>query len=455
MSNRLKTDGKLSRRTFLQGAALASAGSLLAACAPAAAPAAEEAPQGAAPAADKVNIRFITNHGDADMPLFKAVMDNFATMEPNIAIEHLDIGGQEFYNTINTQGAASQLPDIWYTRTFDVPVYASRGWTISLQNLVDRDSKEVNVEDFWPAEVAQMTWNGELWALPYDFSNVGIYYNKGMFDEMGVTYPPAEWQWSDILTTALNFVEKDGDAFSKWGLVLYPWNWVFHGLMYGWGGDIWTEDFSTSIVNSKENAECLQFFVNAREQGLYPEAGAAPEGVDPFAANLVPMTFQGSWATVAMRDMIGDKFDFDCTALPLSPSGQSCINAAGGAWGIAANSQAVEETWKFMKYLTSTEGTNTLISEPLRSIPGRKSSADAWTKTAEEGGKPPLNVSVFAEQMNIANAKPFPPYWQDYGAAYDNLIVPLLNGATDDSPETVLETFHTEVQRIIDQHNAS
>jgi multiple sugar transport system substrate-binding protein len=457
MSNQSKTGTKVSRRHFLQATVLASAGTVLAACAtPSPVTQGEGQPKDSAPAKnEKVNIRFITNHGDADMPLFKKVLENFAVMQPNITIEHLDIGGQEFYNTINTQGAAKQLPDIWYTRTFDVPVYANRKWTISLQNLVDRDSKEVNVDDFWPAEVAQMRWNGQLYALPYDFSNIGIYYNKPMFDEAGVAYPPGEWQWQDLVDVGLKFVQKDGSSFSKWGLVMYPWNWVFHGLLMGWGGKIWTDDFSKCVVNSKENADCLRFFVDARKQGLYPEAGAAPAGVDPFAANLVPMTFQGSWATVAMRDMIGDKFDFDCTAMPLSPTGQSCINAAGGAWGIAANSQAVEETWTFMKYLTSTEGTNILISEPLRSIPGRKSSTDLWNKVASEGGKPPRNVAVFGKQMEIANAAPFPPYWQDYGAAYGNMIVPLIDGAVNDEPEAVLAAFEEEVNRIIQQNKSS
>lgn len=455
MSDHSKTP--VSRRHFLRGAVLAGAGTMLAACAtPAPVTQGEDAPKDNAPAKnEKVNIRFVTNHGESDMPLFKAVLENFAKMQPNITIEHLDIGGEEFYNTINTQGAAKQLPDIWYTRTFDVPVYASRKWTISLQNLVDRDSKEINVEDFWPAEVEQMKWQGELYALPYDFSNIGIYYNKKMFDAAGVAQPPAEWKWPDLVDTALKFVEKDGDTFTKWGMVMYNWNWVFHGLMMGWGGKIWTDDFSKCVVNSKENADCLRFFIEARKQGLYPEAGAAPAGVDPFAADLVPMSYQGSWATTQMRDTIGDKFDFDCTTMPLSPSGKSCINAAGGAWGIASNCQHVEEAWTFMKYLTSTEGTNILISEPLRSIPGRKSSTEAWNKKAAEGGKPPKNVNAFSKQMEIANAAPFPPFWQDYGTAYNNILVPLIDGATTEEPEAVLAKLEEEVNRIIQQTKTS
>lgn len=461
------TRRQLTRRDFLRGAAVVGAGATFAACAappaPAPAPAQEAAPAGGeapaktAPEQAAVNIRFVSNHGEADVPLFKTVLENFAAAQPNIKVEYLDIaGGDEFYTAINTQGAAGNLPDVWYTRTFDVPVYASKDWTLNLQPLADRDAEEVNVADFWPAELAQMKWKEQLYALPYDFSNIGIYFNKKMFDDAGVAYPADNaWKWDDLLATALNFITKDGDQFKTWGLDMYLWNWVFHGVMFGWGGKIWSDDFKTSLVNSPENLECFNWFIDARKQGLYAESGAMPQGVNPFGGALVPMAFQGSWATVALRDVIKDSFDFDVVAMPKSPSGAPCLNAAGGAWGIAKNSKDTEASWTFNKFLTSTDSTNVLISEPLRSIPGRKSSVPKWNETAAQGGMPPKNVAVFGQQMPDAAAAPYPPYWQDYGTAWNNIVVPLLGGPSDAEPAAVLEEFDAELTRIIEQNQAS
>ena len=452
--NQYRNPGGMNRRSFLQLSAatgiLVGAGSLLSSCAPAAAPGGQA---GAGAAA--VTLRFVTNHGESDVPLFKQVIETFMQANPGITIDHLDVAGNEFYDTINAQGVAQQLPDVWYTRTFDVPVYASKGWTTNLQTLIDRDSAEVNVDDFWPSQVAQMRWNNDLYALPYDFSNVGIYYNKKMFDDAGVAYPPETWTWPELVDIALKFVQKDSSGqFTTWGLQLFNWNWVFHGLLMGWGGKIFSDDLSECIIDSPENRECFDFFIQARQQGLYPEAGAAPAGVDPFASGLLPMAFQGSWATTSMRSNIGDKFDFDCAPMPLSPTGNSCINAAGGAWGIATNTKDIEATWKFVKYLTSTEATNVLISEPLRSIPGRKSSVPLWNETAAAGGLPPSNVQVFPAQMEGANAAPFPPYWQDYSNAWNNMIAPMIDGVIADGPDVVLPAFQEEVNRLIAQSNA-
>ncbi len=455
MSDLTTSAKKFSRRHFLAGTAVAGAGAVLAACAPAAtqAPAAPaekatEAPT-KAPAADKVTIRFVTNHGAADQPLFQTVIDKFKQASPNITIDHLDIAnGNDFYNSINTQGAAKQLPDVWYTRTFDVPVYASKNWTISLQDFVNADAKEVNVDDFWPGEVAQMTWQGKLYALPYDFSNIGIYYNITAFKKAGVDLPPASWKWDDLAALAQKFAKKDDKGkYNAWGLLMYTWNWVAIGLMYGWGGKVFSDDLSSCVINSKENADCLKWFIDQRKKGMYPEASATPEGVDAFMANLVPMEFQGSWATVAMRDSVKDKFEYDCTAMPTSPTGASCINAAGGAWGIAANSKSPQSAWTWNKFLTSTDSTNDLISNPLRSIPGRKTSADRWTEVAAKGGLPPKNVAVFAKQNETAVAKPYPAFWQVFGNVWGNMIDPLLNGSVDDDPATVLQKAQDEVNR--------
>jgi multiple sugar transport system substrate-binding protein len=453
---------KLSRREFLRatvlsGLTLGVAQPLLAACAPAVpaqptapakAPAAEEKPT---PVAELVSLRFVTNHGEADQPFFKKVIENFEKANPNIKIEHLDIAGAEFYDTINAQGVGGNLPDVWYTRTFDIPVYANKGWTVNLQPLIERDAEEVNVDDFWPAEVEQMKWKGDLYALPYDFSNIGIYYNKNMFDEAGIAYPPQEWKWPELVELGLKFVEKDASGnFTRWGLQLYTWNWVWLGLIFGWGGKVFTEGFAECVIDSPETRALMEFFISARKKGLYPEAGTTPQGVDPFAAGLVPMSFQGSWATTYMRNLIGDKFDFDCVAMPLSPDGKSCISAAGGAWGIAINTKHLEEAWTWNKHLTSTESTNILISEPVRSIPGRKSSVPAWEKAATEGGLPPRNAIVFAKQMEIAYAEPFPPFWQDYAQAWSNMIDPLLNGTVTEDVGMVLAAFQQEVNRIIE-----
>lgn len=185
-----------------------------------------------------------------------------------------------------------------------------------------------------------------------------------------------------------------------------------------------------------------------REQGVYPEADAVPQGVNAFAGGLVAMQFEGSWATNFRRETVGDNFVYDVTYFPFGTTGKRAVTAYGGAWGMAET--AGEAAWEFLKHLTSTESAIILISEPLRSLPGRKSAVPAWLETASKGGLPPEHVEVFADQMEEAWAPYFPPFYNDFVIGWTNRIVPLLSGGEGNvDVAATLAQFQQEVNDII------
>jgi len=391
------------------------------ACVPAASPAGDAGAGG-----EQVTIRFVSNHGDVEVPIFEEVIGKFEAEFPNVKVDYLNATSQ-FEDTIKTQGVGGSLPDVWYARTFLTSDYATKGWTLNLASLIDRD--DVDVDDFWAAQIAQMSYEGDLYALPYDFSNVGIYYNKDIFDEMGVDYPTSDWTMEEMAEIAEQFVEKDADGnITRWGLNIFPWSWPWLGILQANGGAIFNEDQTECVINSAENLATLEFFKEMRNKGIYPESGATPEGLEPFSNGLVAMTFEGSWGTQGTRDRVGDKFDFDVVAMPKGSTGRRGITPAGGAWSIASTSEHPEEAWEFIKFLTSTDSTNTLISDHMRSIPGRKSSVPRWTEVALSGELPPANVGVFGEMMEEAYEIVYPQFWGDYDIAWSNLMVPAIVG---------------------------
>ncbi len=393
------------------------------------------------------NIQFVTNHASVSEPQFQQVVDNFVAEHSNVNIELLNVT-QEYYTTINTQGVGGDLPDIFYTRTFDVVPYADKEWTINLQPLIERDN--IDTSDFWEAEVTQMVYKGDLYALPYDFSNLAVTYNEDLFNELGLEIPDGSWDWAGLKDIASQLVLEEDGRQTRWGFVLHPWPWVWVGIIAANGGRILSEDQTECVLLSDANIETFEFVKSLRTEGIAPEAGAMPQGVEGFSAGLLGMTTMGSWATQWRREIIGDKFIFDVVPYPFGSEGRRAVSAAGGAWGIAANSEHQEITWQFNVHLTSTESTNILISEPIRSIPGRKSSVPAWQEAASRGDLPPRNVQVFADQMEDAYAEPFPVYWKDLQNVWNNRIGALVSGGGDDlEVEEVLTTVQNEVNDII------
>jgi ABC-type glycerol-3-phosphate transport system substrate-binding protein len=435
----------VNRRQFLALAGTTAAVVGLAACAP---PAAAPSGDGAMdePAMESASLQFVTNHGAVEIPFFQRVVDNFTEANPGVEIDLLNVA-TEYYTKINTQGVGGDLPDIFYTRTFDVVPYANLEWTINLQPLIDRDG--IDTDDFWEAEVTQMIYQGDLYALPYDFSNLAVVYNAGIFEEVGLDVPSGDWDWNGLKEVGEALKEETDGRQTRWGFRAHAWPWVVLGIVHANGGRILSEDQTECVLHSDVNIETFQFFRDLMTDGVAPESGSMPQGVDPFSTGLLGMDSMGSWATQSQRERVGDSFTFDVVPTPYGSDGRRAVSAAGGAWGIAANSEYKEVTWEFNVHLTSTESTNILISEPVRSLPGRKSSVPAWNEAASREDLPPRNVEVFAQQMEDAYAEPFPVYWKDLQNIWFNRVAPLMQGGEDLDIGESLQKFQDEVNEII------
>jgi ABC-type glycerol-3-phosphate transport system substrate-binding protein len=289
-----------------------------------------------------------------------------------------------------------------------------------------------SIADFWPAEVAQEVWKGHMHSLPYDFSDFGISYNKTLFDQKKIKYPPADgnWTWDDLRALAKEFVDTSGGKQSTWGIdfgiMVYGWPTI--GFVLAWGGKWISKDLRTFQVNTPEGVKLFQ----TMQDMIYvdqsaPRSATLPAGFSPWTSGKLAMVVDGSWATLSNRATIGKRFAWDVAPLPKGPTGRRPISPAGGAWSIAATSKHPNESWEWIKFLTSTESTNILISEPTRSIPGRQSSAKEWVRVAKSGKQPPAHVQVFANTMKEAFPVPTVPYYNELATITANYVGAIFN----------------------------
>ena len=414
----------VSRRTLLAGAAATGAALAADALLPAASRAARPA--------DAVALTLWTNHDPVtDVPLFKKVLASFQATHPGIQVNLTNQTSAYYDSTlISTHAVSGTLPDVFYNRTFATADRANRGWTLNLNPLMQ--ANHVTNSDFWPSEVAQEIWKGQQHSLPYDWSDFGIFYNKSIFDKKGIKYPPADgnWTWDDLFTLAKEFVEFSGGRQTQWGLGIDPvaWGWPTVGYVLAWGGKWVSSDLRTFQVNTPEAVKLFQ----ALQDGIYvskisPRGASMPAGFDPWLSGKLAMTINGSWATLQERSLIGSRFGWDVAPLPKGPTGKRPISPAGGAWSIAANSKHPNEAFAFIDFITSTRSCEILISEPVRSVPGRKSAVPLWVHTAKSGKLPPAHVNAFPDQLADAFPVASVPYYNELATITGNYVSAILN----------------------------
>src|SRR5690606_34780276 len=92
------------------------------------------------------------------------------------------------------------------------------GFIYDIDPLVRRDADELDLDDFIPAQVAELQRDGKWWTLPYDFSIRSPIYNTDLVDQYGLARPDRSWNWDDLLEFGrrLTQIQSDGRPLS-WG----------------------------------------------------------------------------------------------------------------------------------------------------------------------------------------------------------------------------------------------
>lgn len=189
---------------------------LLAACgggtpAPATQPASDKpAATQPAPASEKIKVRWFVGLGaGSDEGTFapqQAVVDEFNASQDKIELVLEIVDNDAAYDTLATQIAAGNAPDI----VGPVGIRGRdsfKGAWLDLQPFIDKN--KFDLSDFDPAlvEFYQVKEEGQL-GIPFAIFPSFIIYNADLFDEAGLNYPPAKYgepyTWPDGTTVEWN-----------------------------------------------------------------------------------------------------------------------------------------------------------------------------------------------------------------------------------------------------------
>jgi multiple sugar transport system substrate-binding protein len=150
---------------------------------------------GVAKAQDKVQIRwYVGLGGGSDAPTIpgqQAVVDAFNASQNEIELVLEVVANAQAYDVLTTQIAAGNAPDI--VGPMGVRGRASYpGAWLDLQPLID--STGYDLTDFDPALVDfyHVEGSGQL-GIPFGVYPYFMVYNKDLFDEAGIAYPPANY----------------------------------------------------------------------------------------------------------------------------------------------------------------------------------------------------------------------------------------------------------------------
>jgi multiple sugar transport system substrate-binding protein len=336
---------------------------ILAACAAVpVAPAAEAPASGAAAEApaegEAVTLR-MTAWDVATTPYWQAVIDAYEAQNPNVNVELIEISSAEYQDKVNVMLSGGEDVDVITVK--DIPGYSAmltRNQIIPLNSLIEADGLDLSV---YSGAAEELTYEGNIYALPFRSDIWVLYYNKDLFDAAGVPYPTNEMTWPEY--DALARQMTSGEGADK---------------VYGGHHHTWRSTVQLATVQDGENTvvatdysfmqPIYDMIVGMQNDGVIMDFGSLKAGSTHYSGvflnQQVAMLPMGSWFTgrlLAAKDAGEADFNWGMVKFPV-PEGVEPGTTAGTLTSLAinANSQNQDAAWDFIKFYSGPEGAKVL-----------------------------------------------------------------------------------------------
>jgi multiple sugar transport system substrate-binding protein len=310
--------------------------------------------------------------------------------------------------------------------------YAVNGWLESLED-VRGEIEEVSI----PGAFESATWEGELWAAPYN-SNAGfLYYRTDLVDEAPTT-------WDEVMQVGMEVAEQENIAPFVGQGAQYE-GMVVNFLEYYWGagGELFNEDASEVLWDNEIALQAVEFMRDANESGFFAS------GFNTFLEEESRNEFQSGNA-VFMRNwpyvygLASDEAesqiagDFDIAPLPTF-TGDGTISALGGFNNaVSAFSDNPEAAKEFVVWASTNEEVQTLLGE---------SSLPPTMASVYENLQDDPVMALLGEVLPDAKPRPPAPTWNDISVTIQQEIFPAYNGEKD--PQEAVEAVGAFLEESI------
>jgi multiple sugar transport system substrate-binding protein len=289
--------------------------------------------------------------------------------------------------------------------------YAADGVLLALDPLIEESGFDRS--DFWPGLLEFAMYDGMVYGFPRDIGLEVLYYNKDIFDEVGLDYPDDSWTWDDLQAAAEALTVDEGSGrVSRYALGMEGGKYQ---LWLGQNHASILDDMASPThctLNEPEAVEALEFFSGMMENNYaMRDAALSQAGGDAavFQNGQVAMIIQNASRVPTFN---AANMNYDVAVVPIPEDGQRSASAAGAAWTMSAVTDTPDETWTFLEWLAlNPEGGQRIYTESGEILPALQSTAHSDAFLGMEGD--PANRMAFiveGENAKVGRAGLFPEW---------------------------------------------
>ena len=344
----------------------------------------------------KVTITFWHTMGTENKNVLDSAIARFNKVYPNITVEHKSLGDyDEVYSQIQTKLKAGSYPNIAYCYPDHVASYNDARKVVVLDDLINNQNVIASTGEIMGFTQAQLDdfiegyynegkeyGDGKMYSLPFMKSTEVLYYNKTVFEELGLEAPKT-WDEVENCIKVLkakypNSTPLGYDSLENFFITLA----AQHGSDYTSAtGDHYTFNNDTNKAFVKKFAEWYQrgwmTSPNPTQSGYTSDAFTAANDADKKVFMAIGSS---AGARYQRPDKVNDAYPFEVGIVPVpqvNPADPKVISQGPSICIMKKdNVQEVYASWLFIKFLTTDAAFQATYSTKSGYIPVIKSVAN-------------------------------------------------------------------------------
>ncbi|NMO14883.1 sugar ABC transporter substrate-binding protein [Pyxidicoccus fallax] len=380
----------------------------------------EPAKPGTAAAPTEVTLQLF---GDpAEVEGYRQLISAFEAKNPDVKVRLVPIGKQKDHMAkLTTAFSGGTPPDLFLINYRRFAQFAAKDVLEPLGPRLEK-STVLKERDFYPQAVEAFRYDGALECLPQNVSSLVVYWNRALFQRLGVPPPKPDWTWDDFRKTAQALTrDENGDGrMDVHGLAFEPTLSRLAPFIWQAGGDIVDDvnDPRHMQLLNEPALEALRFVL--RLQRVFKVTPSLEEAKSEnhearFAAGRLGMLLNSRRLVPTLRAV--PDLDWDVAPLPRHHKTATVLHS--DAYCMSRASKAKDAAFRFVEFALGSTGAE-LVARGGRTVPSLKRVAES--PAFLDPNQRPASARVFLDSILSIRRLPNVAVWNEVETRADVIV---------------------------------
>ncbi len=302
-----------------------------------------------AEAAGPITIQFWNAFTGTDGDVLREIVDRYNKENTKgITIEMDIMPASSLEEKLPAAIASKTAPALIIRGNFDTATYTDNGILTPLDDFFEQTGADAS--NFSDASLQALQYQKVQMMIPMQVHSTFLYWNKDLFEAAGLDpeTPPATWE------EAAEYALKISDPSRKLYGIGFPISGApcyFDAMFKSNGGDVFSADGKSSVLDSPENLKTLQYIQNLVNQGAAPVGSTGADTDNLMLAGQMGIYCGGPWLISGLKEA---EINFGVTGMPAGDKEAAGVIEVQG-FGVTSTASEEEKAaaYDFIAYWNS------------------------------------------------------------------------------------------------------